>query len=224
MAIFNKVDPKMERKIKAILFDFGGVFTDSPFDAFTTYGEKHGLSSEQVTDIVFGGYSNDNDHPWHQVERGEISLEQARDDILALGQKENMHIDIWEVFMAMAENGGGLRQDLVDYLPKIRAAGYVTGIITNNVIEFREHWRGMFAVNELFDFVIDSSEVGLRKPNPAIFIKALAAGDLSADEVLFLDDYAGNISAAKALNIDCILVDGDGAKTVKDLDALLGLL
>jgi putative hydrolase of the HAD superfamily len=82
----------------------------------------------------------------------------------------------------------------------------------------------MFAVNELFDFVIDSSEVGLRKPNPAIFIKALAAGDLSADEVLFLDDYAGNISAAKALNIDCILVDGDGAKTVKDLDALLGLL
>jgi epoxide hydrolase-like predicted phosphatase len=224
VAIFNKVDPKMERKIKAILFDFGGVFTDSPFDAFTTYGEKHGLSSEQVTDIVFGGYSNDNDHPWHQVERGEISLEQARDDILALGQKENMHIDIWEVFMAMAENGGGLRQDLVDYLPKIRAAGYVTGIITNNVIEFREHWRGMFAVNELFDFVIDSSEVGLRKPNPAIFIKALAAGDLSADEVLFLDDYAGNISAAKALNIDCILVDGDGAKTVKDLDALLGLL
>jgi putative hydrolase of the HAD superfamily len=224
MPDFNNVETIMKKKLKAILFDFGGVFTDSPFHAFTAYGETHGLSNEQVTDIVFGGYSNDNDHPWHQVERGEISLEQARDDILTLGQQQNMHIDIWEVFMAMAKNGGGLRQDLVDYLPKIRAAGFVTGIITNNVIEFREHWRGMFAVNELFDFVIDSSEVGLRKPNPAIFNKALEMGGLSADEVLFLDDYVGNITAAKALNIDCILVDGDGEKTVKDLDAVLGLL
>jgi putative hydrolase of the HAD superfamily len=213
----------MQTKIKAILFDFGGVFTDSPFHAVSAYAKKIGASDTQVTDIVFGGYSSDSDHPWHQVERGEITLEKARDDIMALGKLENLNIDIWEVFMAMAENGGGLRNELADYIPKIRAAGFSTGIITNNVVEFREHWRSMLAVDELFDFVIDSSEVGMRKPNPAIFEKALTVGGLRAEEVIFLDDYEGNIITASALNIRSILVDGDGAKTVADLDAILCL-
>lgn len=81
----------------------------------------------------------------------------------------------------------------------------------------------MLPVDELFDFVVDSSEVGMRKPNPAIFEKALAIGKFSPEEVLFLDDYEGNVIAAEALNIRSILVDGDGAKTVADLDAVLGL-
>ena len=172
---------------------------------------------------MFGGYAVDGAHPWHQVERGEITLEDARAAIMALGREQGLDVDIWEVFMAMAENGGGLRTELVAYVPKIRAAGLATGIITNNVVEFRDHWRGMLPVDELFDFVIDSSEVGMRKPNPAIFELALETGGLSRQEVLFLDDYQGNVVAAQALNITSILVDGDGAKTVADLDAVLCL-
>ena len=213
----------MTTELKAVIFDFGGVFTDSPFHAFSAYGKKIGASEEQVTDIVFGGYVVDSDHPWHQVERGEITLEAAREGIMALGQEQGLEVDIWDVFMAMAENGGGLRSELVDYVPRIRASGLATGIITNNVAEFREHWRGMLPVDKLFDFVVDSSEVGMRKPNPAIFLKALEIGGFSAQEVLFLDDYEGNVIAAEALNIQSILVDGDGAKTVADLDAVLGL-
>jgi putative hydrolase of the HAD superfamily len=125
--------------------------------------------------------------------------------------------------MAMAENGGGLREELVDYVSTIREADLVTGIITNNVLEFREHWRGMLPVGELFDFVVDSSEVGMRKPNPAIFEKALEIGGLAPEHVIFLDDFGGNIVAAEALNMRSILVDGDGAKTIADLDAVLGL-
>jgi putative hydrolase of the HAD superfamily len=213
----------MTTELKAVLFDFGGVFTDSPFHAFSAYATKIGASDEQVTDIVFGGYGVDSDHPWHQVERGEITLEQAREEIMALGRKQGLEVDIWEVFMAMAENGGGLREELVDYVRTIRAAGLATGIITNNVVEFREHWRAMLPVDELFDFVVDSSEVGMRKPNPAIFKKALVMGGLSPEQVLFLDDYEGNVIAASALNIQSILVDGDGAKTVADLEEVLGL-
>ena len=214
----------MTTELKAVIFDFGGVFTDSPFHAFSVYGEKIGASQEQITDIVFGGYVIDSDHPWHQVERGEITLEKAREDIMALGREQGLEVDIWDVFMAMAENGGGLRSELVDYVPRIRASGLATGIITNNVAEFREHWRGMLPVDKLFDFVVDSSEVGMRKPNPAIFLKALEIGGFSSEEVLFLDDYEGNVIAAEALNIRSILVDGDGAKTVADLDAVLGLI
>ena len=213
----------MATELKAVIFDFGGVFTDSPFHAVSAYASKIGASDEQVTDIVFGGYAVDSDHPWHQVERGEITLEAAREDIMALGREHGLEIDIWEVFMAMAENGGGLRKELVDYVPRIRASGLATGIITNNVVEFRDHWRSMLPVDELFDFVVDSSEVGMRKPNPAIFEKALAIGGFSPEQVLFLDDYEGNVIAAEALNIRSILVDGDGAKTVADLDAVLGL-
>ena len=213
----------MTTGLRAVIFDFGGVFTDSPFHAFSAYAATIGASDQQVTDIVFGGYAVDSDHPWHRVERGEISLEKAREDIMALGRAQGLQVDIWEVFMAMAENGGGLRQELVDYVPRIRASGLATGIITNNVIEFRDHWRGMLPVDELFDFVIDSSEVGIRKPNPAIFERALEIGGFSPEQVIFLDDFEGNVIAAEALNIRSILVDGDGAKTVADLDAVLGL-
>ena len=213
----------MKTQLKAVLFDFGGVFTDSPFHAFNAYAEKIGASEEQMTDIVFGGYVFDSDHPWHRVERGEITLEKAREEIMALAREQGLDVDIWEVFMAMAENGGGLREELVDYVTRIRSAGLATGIITNNVLEFRDFWRNMLPVDELFDFVVDSSEVGMRKPNPAIFEKALAIGGFSPEQVIFLDDYEGNIMAAEALNIRSILVDGDGAKTVADLDAVLGL-
>lgn len=213
----------MTTELSAVFFDFGGVFTDSPFHAFSAYAARIGASDQQVTEIVFGGYAEDSDHPWHRVERGEITLQAARDGIMALGREQGLDIDIWDVFMAMAENGGGLRKELVEYVPRIRASGLSTGIITNNVLEFREHWRGMLPVEELFDFVVDSSEVGMRKPNPAIFEKALAIGGFSAEQVLFLDDYEGNVIAAEALNIRSILVDGDGVKTVADLDAVLGL-
>ncbi len=213
----------MTTELKAVVFDFGGVFTDSPFHAFTAYAEKIGTSDEQVSDIVFGGYGVDGDHPWHQVERGEITLEKAREDIMVLGAQQDLKVDIWEVFMAMSENGGGLRDELVAYVRTIRASGMATGIITNNVVEFRDHWRSMLPVEELFDFVVDSSEVGIRKPNPAIFEKALEVGGFTPEQIIFLDDYEGNVIAAEALNIRSILVDGDGAKTVADLDAVLGL-
>lgn len=213
----------MTTELKAVVFDFGGVFTDSPFHAFTAYAGKIGASDEQLSDIVFGGYGVDGDHPWHQVERGEITLEKAREDIMALGALQDLKVDIWEVFMAMSENGGGLREELVAYVRTIRASGLATGIITNNVVEFRDHWRSMLPVEELFDFVVDSSEVGIRKPNPAIFLKALEIGGYSPEQIIFLDDYQGNVIAAEALNIRSILVDGDGAKTVADLDAVLGL-
>lgn len=208
--------------IRAVLFDFGGVFTDSPFAAFASYAESIGATREQIDTIVFGGYGDDGDHPWHRVERGEISLEAAREGILALGNDHGLVVDIWHVFLAMSENQGGLRSDLVEHVRHLRSAGLRTGIVTNNIVEFREHWRAMLPVEELFDVVVDSSEVGVRKPSAAIFQLALDQLGLTADEVLFLDDYPGNVAAARALGMTAVLVDGDGAKTIIDLTAALG--
>ena len=87
----------MSGEIKAVLFDFGGVFTDSPFHAVHAYGEALGIGAREVTGIVFGSYENDGDHPWHQLERGEITLESAREQILNIGLERDARVDIYEL-------------------------------------------------------------------------------------------------------------------------------
>jgi len=212
------------RSIKAVLFDFGGVFTDSPFHVVHAFGEELGVGAAALTEIVFGSYERDGDHPWHKLERGEISMEQAREAILALGAQRDLKVDIYELFMRMAGNNAGAdrRQPLVDRVRALREEGYGTGIITNNVREFGDGWRGLIPVDELFDFVVDSSHVGVRKPDPRIFGIALAQlPDIAPEEVIFLDDYPANVDAARALGLEAILVGSDLEAAIAELDAML---
>lgn len=209
--------------IQAVLFDFGGVFTDSPFHAVAKYGAGIGAEPAQVTRVVFGSYEHDGDHPWHQLERGEITLEAARDLIAAQGREEGLEVDIYTLFMQMAGNNAGadLRQPLVERVRRLRAEGYRTGIITNNVVEFGEGWRGLIPVDELFEFVVDSSSVGVRKPDPAIFNIALDTLGLPPQQTVFLDDYRANVDAALSLGINAIEVTTDLPAVISELDALL---
>ena len=159
----------MAENIQAVLFDFGGVFTDSPFHAVHDAGAEFGISGEEMTAIVFGSYEQDGDHPWHRLERGEISLEHAREQILALARERGVDVDIFEVLGKMAENDAGAndRSPLVERVKVLKREGYATGLITNNVVEFGDGWRALIPVDEMFDFVVDSSSAGVRKPGPA---------------------------------------------------------
>jgi len=215
----------MATDIQAVLFDFGGVFTDSPFHAVHAFGEELGLGPAEVTEIVFGSYEQDGDHPWHRLERGEIALESAREAVLALGEARNLNVDIYELFGRMAGNnaGAGQRQPLVDRVRRLKEQGYRRGIVTNNVKEFGEGWRSLIPVDELFDFVVDSSHAGVRKPDPAIFEIALSRlPDLEPGQVLFLDDYSANVSAARAMGMQTITVGTDLPAVIAELDALVG--
>ncbi len=214
----------MATKIEAVLFDFGGVFTDSPFHAVHAYGEDLGVTPEEISHIVFGTYGLDGDHPWHQLERGEISLEHARNQILAIGQQLNLQVDIYELFGKMAGNNAGAdnRLPLVERVRSLKEEGYITGIITNNVIEFGEGWRSLIPVDELFDFVVDSSSVGVRKPDSRIYRLALdQLGGMDADRVVFLDDYQANVDAARNFGFQGITVGAEVLSTVRELDDLL---
>ena len=215
----------MPEKIRAVLFDFGGVFTDSPFHAVHAFGDELGIAAQEVTGIVFGSYEQDGEHPWHQLERGEITLESARDQILQLGQERDVRVDIYDLFAKMAGNNAGAdaRQPLVDRVRSLKDEGYVTGIVTNNVTEFGDGWRALIPVDELFDFVVDSSSVGVRKPDPRIFEIALQRlPGIAAAEVVFLDDYEANVDAARALGLQAIIVGSDLHATIAELDAILG--
>jgi putative hydrolase of the HAD superfamily len=214
----------MRRRFEAFLFDFGGVFTDSPFTAVEDFGRAIGADPRRVSTIVFGSYEHDGEHPWHRLERGEIGLEAARASILALGREDGLEIDIYQLFARMAGNAAGAasRGVLVEAVRELRADGYRTGIITNNVREFGDGWRALIPVDELFEFVVDSSHAGVRKPDPRIFALALEQlGRPDPARCVFLDDHPANVEAARALGMLAIHVGVDPAATVEAIGRLL---
>lgn len=207
--------------IEAVLYDFGGVFTTSPFDEVERAGEEQKLPAGRLLEIVFGPYHEDTDHPWHRLERGEISLLDARDGIIDLGRREGIESDPLQLLARMSESGG-VREPIVERAFDIRRLGFSTALVTNNAAEFRERWKTMIPTDELFDVIVDSSEVGLRKPNPAIYQLALERiGGVAPESALFLDDHPNNVRAAERLGIQGLLVTPELEPTLRVLDALI---
>lgn len=204
----------------AVLFDFGGVFTQSPFEVVRLHGEEVGADPEVILEVLFGSYDRDDDHPWHRLERGEVSLDDALAEIRALAGEAGLSVDPFAAF-AKFGTGGSMADAMVERTRKLRADGYRTALITNNVKEFGDGWRSLVPVDELFEVVIDSSHAGMRKPNPAIFHLATDALGVAPERCVFLDDFPGNIAAAEALGITGILVGPDRHAAITALDALL---
>jgi len=206
-------------RIQAVLFDFGGVFMDSPFQAVRDFGTLSGIGEERIIELVFGRYDSDTDHPWHRLERGEISLAEARQAILDLAAPDK--VDLFDALASMAR--ATVRDEMVEVARFARAAGRRTAVVTNNVREFGDAWRAMLPVAELFDAVVDSHEIGMRKPDPRIFTYALERlGGVKYENAVFLDDFHGNVLAAQRLGLHGIVVGDDWRSAVAELRALLG--
>jgi epoxide hydrolase-like predicted phosphatase len=210
----------MRDQYDAVLFDFGGIFSASPFGAFEGFAAEIGVPASTVLEIVFGPYDRDTDHAWHRLERGEITLEQTLKAIQTNASAAKIEIDPIQVLMRMGA-GPGPREAMLKRTRAVRIAGYRTGLVTNNAAEFREGWRGLIPIDELFDIVVDSSEVGLRKPDPAIYHLALERVGVSAERAVFVDDYPGNIHAAEQLGMLGILVEDDPSEALASLDRLI---
>jgi putative hydrolase of the HAD superfamily len=209
--------------IETVLLDFGGVFTTSPFDALRSMEDELGASFADLLPIVFGEYDRDTDHPWHCVERGEISFEEASARVTENAATLGFEVDLMTILVRMGGEGGGIREDVVERVRSVRAAGFRTALITNNVREFSALWRATVPVDELFDAVVDSSEVGLRKPDPRIYELALELVDSEASGAVFLDDFEGNVRAAERLGITGILVESDYRPAFDELERVLSL-
>jgi putative hydrolase of the HAD superfamily len=207
--------------IEAIFFDFGGVFTPSPFTVIREAGPELGLDPELALTLCFGPYDDDTDHPWHRLERGEVALIEARRLLIALAAEQDVVLDPF-VLLARLAGEDPDRVLFVDRVRDLRAEGYRTGLITNNVAEFGDGWRAMAPVDELFEVIIDSSRVGVRKPDPRIYRMALAALDVSAPErAVFLDDHPGNLVGAAAVGMRTVLVGPDRPAALALLDDML---
>ncbi len=205
--------------IQAVLFDFGGVFMDSPFAAVRAFGASQGIAPDRALALLFGAYDADTDHPWHRLERGELTLLEARQAIFELGDPEH-RIDLFEALGSL--RNASVRADMIEVAREARARGVKTAIVTNNVREFGDAWRAMLPAEDLFDAIVDSAHVGLRKPDPRIFQLALERlGGVPPADAVFLDDYEGNVAAAERLGIRGILVAEDHRPALRLLRSLL---
>ena len=160
-----------DHAFQAVLFDFNGVVTSSPFTQMGALGAKTGMAPEAVLEFMMGPYHEDTDHPWHRVERGEMTMVEYATDLYARAAADGLDLD----FASLRDLMGRLdiHEVVVDRIRELRTEGYRTAVVTNNVREISTQWRELVPLDELFDVVVDSSEVGMRKPNPAIYLHTL---------------------------------------------------
>lgn len=215
----------MSRPYDAVLFDFGGVFIDSPFASAASGAERLGMPLAELSALVFGNYDSDDDHPWHRLERGEIAFEEARALIAERARGRGLgDLDPLDVFASLAGGDHGHRDFVVDLVADARSAGLKTGIVTNNVAEFASYWRPILPLGDLFDDVVDSSEVGVRKPNPAIFHLACERLGVAPGRSVFVDDHAGNVAGARAAGLVGVCCGYTLESTVEAVAAVRRLL
>jgi epoxide hydrolase-like predicted phosphatase len=200
--------------ISAVLFDLTGVLTTSPWPHLTAAAGGN-------VELLVGAYHEDGDHPWHRLERGEIGFAEWFQEVSKLASEAGVELDLSP--MAALRDEMVVYPHVVERVLELRRDGYKTALITNNVREGSGMWRSLMPVDELFDVVVDSSEAGVRKPNPAIFELALRM--LGVDDpttAVFLDDLASNVAAARALGMHGIVVGDPPDAALDELDALLG--
>lgn len=207
-----------------MLYDFGGVFTVSPFTFVREGGASLGLDREVVMELCFGPYHEDTDHPWHRLERGESTLADTRAALVSLARAAGHDVDPIEVLMSVASRSEDPQREAVvarALAVRRRRPPVRTALVTNNIAEFGSTWRAMAPVDELFEVIVDSCVAGVRKPNPAIFELALDALEVDAASAVFLDDHPANVAAAEALGMRGILVGDDRLAAFDELEVLL---
>jgi putative hydrolase of the HAD superfamily len=209
--------------ISAVFWDFGGVFTGSPFH-LDDYARSLGTTNERLLEHVFGRYEADGDHPWHRLERGEGTLADALEAAVQSCRADGIEgFNPDGFFKAMSgSNSDERREQVVAKVEELNEAGMKQAIITNNAKEFGDMWRSLIPVDEMFEAVIDSSEVGIRKPDSRIYRLALEQLGVSQPETsVFLDDFEPNVAGARQLGMHGILVGDDISLALAELDEVI---
>jgi epoxide hydrolase-like predicted phosphatase len=213
------------RAVDAVIFDLGGVImrNGSPRD-FTQQYPDH--DPAYIAELIMGPHHLDTDHPWHQVERGEITFAQCREktqQLLADAGVTRPASPPKDSSTARSSFAFELNDDMVAFIQDLRDARIPTAILTNNVREFRQWWWPLLDFESLFTTIVDSHEVGMRKPNPAIYQLTLNRLGVDATRAAFLDDLHANVVAASEVGLHGIHVEQDSlpaihhARTLTDL-------
>jgi putative hydrolase of the HAD superfamily len=208
--------------VDAVIFDFAGVLSTSPGAMMRRGIDDSGIEVDLGTfaAIVMGPLDDDGEHPWHQLEVGRIDFDQYLAGIEPLWRAAG-----YETFPTPPRGEAlldGLSKvpEMIDAARRVRSAGYRTAILTNNIREWGA-WRTLWEADELVDVVIDSCEVGLRKPNAEIYELTLGQLGSVAGRTLFLDDFPWNIAGAETVGLQTMHVTDPVTAAAELLDRLL---
>jgi putative hydrolase of the HAD superfamily len=188
-----------------VISDFGGVLTTPLVQSFVAVQDETGISFEELAKAMGRIEEADGAHPLYELEKGKLSevdfLRKLGDELEpALGHRPELHRFSEIYFDALHPNA-----PMIDLMREVKQAGHRMGLLTNNVREWEPLWRSMLPVDEIFEVVVDSGFVGLRKPDPAIYELTLERLDgVPAQECLFIDDVDVNCAAARELGMSAV--------------------
>jgi putative hydrolase of the HAD superfamily len=191
--------------IEVVISDFGGVLTTPLIETFAALQEEDGIDSEAMGGALRRIAERNGRHPLYELECGRMT----EDDFLAelgaqlredLGRDIEMHSFAERYFGHLDANDA-----MIAFLRELRGRDYRLAILTNNVREWEPRWRGMLPVDELFELVVDSAFVGLRKPDPAIYRLTCDRLGVAPERCLFVDDVEPNCAAARELGMTAVL-------------------
>jgi putative hydrolase of the HAD superfamily len=212
--------------VDAVLFDFGGVLSSSPFDTFAHYEAANGLPSGFIRSV---NATNHHDNAWARLERNELGFDEFCGAFEDEARRAGGHVDTRALFAALSMD---LRPAMVEAVRRCGAV-YKTALLTNNFVSpMAETDIGDIAgdgtesrlgdVLGLFDVVVESSVVGVRKPDPRFYLLACEQLGIGPERAVFLDDLGINLKPARQLGMITIKV-GDPDDAIVELEGVVGI-
>ena len=204
---------------KAIIWDFGGVITSSPFEAFNDFEKENDLPLDLIRNI---NSENPDKNAWAKFESNIVSIEEFDELFYQEAKAKGYDVKGKEIIKLLS---GSIRDNMVEFLKELKGT-YKLGCITNNVKPLEKDIRedsNAVASKEamlLFDHIIESSKVGIRKPNPEIYKMSCNALKVNPSDCIYLDDLGINLKPARELGMTTIKVI-DPEEAIKEVRNLL---
>jgi len=210
--------------IKAVLWDFGGVILTSPFDAFRRFEDDRSLPRDFLRRV---NATNPHTNAWARFERGEVDALAFGDLFHAEARALGHDVHGRDILPLIS---GEVRPRMVAALRKVKAQAFKVACLTNNMplghgpgmAVSAEKAAAVAEVMALFDHVVESSKVGIRKPEPDFYRRACDLLEIAPAEAVFLDDLGINLKPAAAMGMRTIKVE-DPDKALADLSAIIGV-
>jgi putative hydrolase of the HAD superfamily len=203
--------------IRAVVSDFGGVLTTPLADSFTAYQRESGIAFEELGRALAQVAEKHGEHPLFELEKGKIT---EAEFVAALEEELGRKLGSFrETYFAHLHPN----ERMIEYMRDLKGRGLQMALLTNNVREWEPHWRAKLPdIDEIFEVVVDSAFVGMRKPEPGIYELTLERLDgIAAGQCVFVDDIDANCEAAEALGMHAVrFTDNDQA--IADIERVLG--
>jgi epoxide hydrolase-like predicted phosphatase len=188
-------------RIRAVISDFGGVLTNPLWEAFAGWNERVGADPGVLGRALQTAAEERGDHPLYELERGELT-EAEFTAIVQAQLPGGIQLDGFrEIYFSHLHPN----EPMIELMRELRRRGLRMAMLTNNVREWEPLWRAKLPVDEIFEVVVDSAFVGMRKPEPEIYELTLERlGGVSGEECVFVDDVDVNCAMARELGMTAV--------------------